>query len=159
MNNQLSTVEPQKKRGLGKIKYIFSRYVVSPSPVLLPPANYLLLSRYGFRMKNITAIDLFSFSPFIDVMDMHNLQYPDNSFDIVYSSFVITYSDRIPLACAEALRVAKDGALMVFAFEHMHEGLGNKFGVNRLSGGVNDLYPYFNNCVDAVLWREEHDLD
>lgn len=246
----ISNTDFNKKNGLKKLKHIFSRYIVSPSPILLPAVDYLLLrpvpfsiwfrlrilrlwltgtkmrhmrgieqpgnefikdnviphnfeqvwevargrterlmnvlrsirsvdlakskvlvigprneaellmlSRYGVRIKNTTAIDLFSYSPLIEVMDMHNLEYQDSSFDIVYSSFVITYSDRIPLACSEALRVAKDGALIVVAFEHMHEGLGNKFGVNRLSGGLNDLYPYFNEHIQSILWREEHDLE
>src|SRR5256885_7422656 len=66
-------------------------------------------------------------------MDMHELKFSDNSFDAVYSAFVITYSDDIPKAVAETIRVAKDGALVVFVYEHLALGAGNRFGKNNRS--------------------------
>lgn len=118
-------------------------------------AELLLLSCYGFPLKKMAAIDLFSYSPLIDLMDMHALNYPDNSFDVVYSCFVITYSDQIPRACEEAARVARDGALVVFAFEHLTEGYANKLGVNRLNGGLSDLFKHFEGHIDHIFWQEE----
>ena len=61
-------------------------------------AELLLLSSYGFDAAKLTAIDLFSYTPVVRLMDMHELKYSDNSFDAVYSAFVITYSDDIPRA-------------------------------------------------------------
>ena len=52
-------------------------------------AEILLLTTYGFRLKNIKSIDLFSYSPTIDVMDMHGMQFVDNQFDIVYSAYTL----------------------------------------------------------------------
>ena len=75
-------------------------------------------------------------------MDMHNLSYPDNSFDALYSSFVITYSDDIPKAVKETIRVCRSGALVAFGFQHMQEGGGNKFGLNRLAGGSKKSWPH-----------------
>lgn len=119
-------------------------------------AELLLLRAYGFNSHSIEAIDLFSASPWVKLMDMHDLKYPDNSFDIVYSSFVITYSDDIPRAVTETIRVARNGALAAFAFQHMAEGGGNKFGLNRLSGGTRELLDLFGPSVDKVLWSEDH---
>ncbi|WP_372426845.1 class I SAM-dependent methyltransferase [Salinarimonas chemoclinalis] len=70
------------------------------------------LRGYGFRKKNIEAIDLFSFSPLIDVGDMHKIEHPDASFDIVISGWVLGYSDDKALAVREMLRVLKPGGLL-----------------------------------------------
>ena len=95
-------------------------------------AELMLLSSYGFDAGKLTAIDLFSYSPAVQLMDMHELKFADNAFDAVYSAFVITYSDDIPKAIAETIRVARDGALIVFVFEHLMIGVGNRFGKNNL---------------------------
>lgn len=117
-------------------------------------AELLLLRGYGFPLKNLTAIDLFSYSPTIRLMDMHALQYPDDSFDAVYSSFVITYSDDIPKAVEETVRVARSGAFIIFAFQHLRPGAGNALGVNRLQGGTAELYQLFGDRIGQHLWSE-----
>jgi SAM-dependent methyltransferase len=118
-------------------------------------AELLLLSSYGFNSTKLTAIDLFSYSPAVRLMDMHELKFADGSFDAVYSAFVITYSDDIPKAVAETIRVAKDGALIVFVFEHLSLGAGNRFGKNNLSGGPTDLLGAFGANVGHVYWQED----
>jgi SAM-dependent methyltransferase len=118
-------------------------------------AEVLLLTLHGFRRRNIVAIDLFSYSPLIRVMDMHELEFYDDSFDVVYSSYVITYSSELERACAEALRVCRDGGLMVFAFERLRPGQGNLFGANPLEDGTPQLLSCFDPHVDHVYWREE----
>lgn len=115
-------------------------------------AELLLFSTYGFSYKNLTGIDLFSPCPSIKVMDMHNMKFDDNSFDIVCSLYVLRYSTDVPQACKEMLRVAKDGALMV---------IGNTFGYTshlvgtELAGGTEEMISYFKDNVDWVYWREE----
>ena len=42
----------------------------------------LNLVAHGFLPDNIRGLDLFSSSPWIDVCNMHNMPYPDNSFDV-----------------------------------------------------------------------------
>jgi SAM-dependent methyltransferase len=118
-------------------------------------AELLLLSSYGFDSAKLTAIDLFSYSPAVRLMDMHELKFSDGSFDAVYSAFVITYSDDIPKAIAETIRVAKDGALIVFAFEHLSPGAGNLFGKNNLGGGPTDLIGAFGANAGHVFWQED----
>jgi len=38
----------------------------------------------GFHPDRIKAVDLFSYSPYVELGDMHRLPYPDNSFDVVF---------------------------------------------------------------------------
>ena len=61
-------------------------------------AEVLLLRLYGFRSENISAVDLFSYSPQIEVMDMHDLRFPNDAFDVTYCAYTLRYSDRVDRA-------------------------------------------------------------
>ena len=45
-----------------------------------------LIAAHGFRFSNITGIDLFSYSPKIEVGDMHSMHFKDNNFDIIFQA-------------------------------------------------------------------------
>ena len=117
-------------------------------------AEILLLSLYGFPLKNITGIDLFSYSPLIRCMDMHNLEFPDNSFDIVYSAWTLTYSYDLGRACSEIIRVAKPGAIVV-------AGLSRVYSITDIEKvpltpieGLNELLHPFQPNLDWMYWQE-----
>jgi SAM-dependent methyltransferase len=122
-------------------------------------AELMLLSSYGFDPAKLTAIDLFSYSPAVQLMDMHELKFSENSFDVIYSAFVITYSDDIPKAISESIRVAKDGALIVFVFEHLAAGAGNRFGKNNLPNGPDSLLEMFGAHAGHIYWKEDFEND
>jgi len=117
-------------------------------------AEVMLLHGYGFQKKNVEAIDLFSYSPYVSVMDMNNLQYPDDSFDIYYSSAVIKYSSDVHKTVSESLRVTKSGGLMAFCFT---------FGVKsdlvpagaEFYDGLKDLFKLYDKNIETVYWQEE----
>lgn len=66
----------------------------------------------GFQPGNIRGVDLISTSPWIDLGDMHALPYPDRSFHIVISGWVLGYSRDPQTAIDEMLRVTKNGGLV-----------------------------------------------
>jgi SAM-dependent methyltransferase len=66
----------------------------------------------GFQPKNISAVDLISTSPWIDLGDMHALPYADRTFDIVISSWVLGYSRDPQKAVDEMVRVTSDGGIV-----------------------------------------------
>ena len=66
----------------------------------------------GFSHPNIHAVDLISSSPLIDTGDMHKLPYPDRSFHVTISSWVLAYSSNPQLAIDEMLRVTAHGGLV-----------------------------------------------
>ena len=72
---------------------------------------FLYLS-YGFRIENITCVDLISYSDTIEIGDMHNLRYNDKEFDIVICGWVLAYSKNQPLAISEMVRVTRSGGLI-----------------------------------------------
>ena len=78
--------------------------------------DLLHLAGYGFR--NVRGVDLISYSPHVDLGDMHALAYPDDSFDAVLYGWVLVYSDAPQRAALEALRVVKDGGLIGIGAEH-----------------------------------------
>lgn len=77
-------------------------------------AEILMLWSYGFKLENISAVDLISYSPLIELADMHSLPYPDNSFDVIISSCTLVYSIKVVQAIDEIKRVAKPGATFAF---------------------------------------------
>jgi SAM-dependent methyltransferase len=117
-------------------------------------AEILLLRLYGFHRQNIVAVDLVSESPLIRIMDMHALAFADAEFDLVYSAYTIAYSDDVPRACAEMLRVVRNGGLVALSFLYSVAGL-NPFGANPLSGGLRELFSYFAGRVGHLYWQEE----
>ncbi|KTD24319.1 Methyltransferase domain [Legionella lansingensis] len=114
----------------------------------------LLLRYYGLSSHNVEAIDLFSYSPLIKVMDMNDLKYEDNSFDIYYSSAVIKYSPNIALTIAESIRVTKPGGLMVYGFM-----FGEKTNIipdgSELQDGIKELLSFYEGHVEHIFWQEE----
>lgn len=121
----------------------------------------LLLRLYGFKAKHITAIDLFSYTPCIQVMDMHALKFPDDSFDVTYSAYTLRYSDKLDVACREIARCTRDGGLVAASFvtEDRPVSLSGERGAIigiKLYGGVDELLSHFGDHVSQVLWREEY---
>lgn len=135
--------------------------------LIIGPRNemeLLLFRLYGFRFQNITAIDLFSYSPHIKVMDMHNLQFLDNNFDVIYSAYTLRYSDKLGLACREITRCVRDGGLVAICFvteDHPVTFTGERENIigSRLTGGISELLTSFDGKADAVLWREEYVIE
>lgn len=67
----------------------------------------------GFELANITGIDLFTYSPLIQLGDMHNLNFNNEKFDIVFMGKCLAYSNKKNKALSEAKRVLVDNGLLV----------------------------------------------
>jgi len=78
---------------------------------------------HGFSEKNLSGLDLISYSPFITLGDMHKIPFDDDSFDVVVSSFCLSYSDDAITACKEITRVVRDSGIVVMGEEYqsIHE--------------------------------------
>jgi len=72
----------------------------------------------GFQMKNIRALDLISYSPLVDLGDMHAMPYPEKSFDVIILGWVIGYSKDCARVAKEVRRVAKRGAVVAIGCEY-----------------------------------------
>ncbi|EOQ88095.1 hypothetical protein LEP1GSC202_3356 [Leptospira yanagawae serovar Saopaulo str. Sao Paulo = ATCC 700523] len=72
----------------------------------------------GFGYLNVVGLDLISYSPLIDLGDMHRMPYEASSFDVIVYAWCFTYSKTPKLVISEALRVLKDGGVFAVGFEH-----------------------------------------
>lgn len=107
----------------------------------------LHLMGIGFREENIRGLDLISTSPLIDVGDMHAMPYPDNSFDVVISGWVLTYSKTPGKAIQEIVRVCKPGGLIAIGTTYAPD-----YGKGYVAGTKDDP----ENIVGSMFrWHSE----
>lgn len=71
---------------------------------------------HGFELKNIIGLDLFSYSPFIKLGDMHNLNFNDEEFDIVLMGWCLAYSNDKKKALSEVKRVLSKNGLVIIGY-------------------------------------------
>ena len=81
-------------------------------------AELYVLRSLGFAWKNISAIDLLSYSKLIDIGDIHKTDYEDNSFDIVGCGWVLPYSNNYENIIAELIRITKNGGLISIGWSY-----------------------------------------
>ena len=81
-------------------------------------SDLLLLASLGFSLSRIRGLDLISYSPLIDLGDMHSMPYADNSFDVVICGFTLSYSNEPERAAQEMVRVCRPGGLIAVAVEY-----------------------------------------
>lgn len=108
---------------------------------------YNLISK-GFSLKNITAIDLQTYSPLIKLGDIHNLELPDDYFDIVICGWTIAYSYNKAKAASELIRVAKNNSLLSIS--------GTYEGQEKGSITMEELSGLFKNNIKKILFNLDH---
>lgn len=71
-----------------------------------------ILNLMGLGFRNIRALDLISYSPWITLGDMHAMPYKDDAFAVVIMGWCLTYSSNRRKAALEAVRVTRDGGII-----------------------------------------------
>jgi SAM-dependent methyltransferase len=75
--------------------------------------NALELDRFrAHGFEDVVGIDVFSQREDILVMDMHEMTFSDDSFDVVYASHSLEHSYDVGRVAREIARVARDGAVV-----------------------------------------------
>ncbi|WP_186002381.1 class I SAM-dependent methyltransferase [Mycobacterium sp. KBS0706] len=121
------------------------------------------LVAHGFRLRNITGLDLITYSPRIQLGDMHAMPYAAASFDIILAGWVISYSDHKQRAAHEILRVAKPGAIVAIGVEWGRktpeqvaaERAGYIVGSAERLPTVDAILDLFGGRVDRVYFRQD----
>lgn len=121
----------------------------------------LMLLGYGFDFPHIRALDLISYSPWVQLGDMHAMPFEDASFDAVVLGWVLAYSEDPGAVVQEVLRVLRPGGVVAIGLERnpksnekLFEELGYTPGANtRLTGeSVMDL---FACCKPEMIFDRE----
>jgi SAM-dependent methyltransferase len=145
----LSVIEAVNKEG--KTLSIGCRY----------ETELLFLAGYGFNIQGIRGLDMVSYSPWIDVGNMHAMNYPDSSFDTVTMGWLITYSATPEVAAREIVRVLKPGGFVAMAIAYYPPALLNEkiksgdYAINpahRIQS-PEGLLKHFGDHVDQVYFR------
>jgi SAM-dependent methyltransferase len=75
--------------------------------------NALELDRFrSHGFEDVVGIDVFSQRADILVMDMHEMSFADNSFDVVYASHSLEHSYDVGRVVGEIARVGREGAVV-----------------------------------------------
>jgi len=75
--------------------------------------NPLELDRFRARgFDDVVGIDLFSQREDIKVIDMHDMTFPDDSFDVVYCSHALEHAYDVRRVVDQIVRVARDDAVV-----------------------------------------------
>lgn len=120
-------------------------------------AEVLLMSLYGFPFESVEAIDIFSYSPLIKLQDMHELQYADGTFDVVYSAWTLPYAYDMAKVVREIRRVLKPRGIVAAGYS-LDKDVSSLDG-HPLPGSVKELQGLFAPDVDWVFWQEALPLE
>lgn len=121
-----------------------------------------LLNLKGLGFQNVRGLDLMSYSPWVDLGDMHAMPYKDSTFGVVIMGWVLAYSDNRPKAAEEALRVVRNGGIIAIGVEYRVESseeLSKKVGYQvpdeQRQKSVADILALFTNHVDHVYFSQD----
>lgn len=120
------------------------------------------LMGYGFKSKNIVGLDLFSYSKYIRVGDMHDMDFPDDSFDVVISGWVLGYSNDMQKCADEMRRVTKTGGIIAIgnAFhpitrEEGAQQIGRLIGSEELIPNLGAVEKLFGVTYEDTYFRHD----
>jgi len=108
---------------------------------------------YGYRWKNIHAIDLYSTNPKIRVMNMEAMTFPDDTFDAVVMSNTLAYARDTFQCLSEVARVLKPSGRFVFGATYFPKS--EDWPGNRVSG--NDIRQMLRKLSLVILFYSAFD--
>jgi ubiquinone/menaquinone biosynthesis C-methylase UbiE len=80
-------------------------------------SELLGLRGLGFKRSQIKAIDTYSYSPWIEPGNLHNLEFSKSSFDLIIAGWVLAYSENPILAIEEFHRVLRPNGILILTWE------------------------------------------
>ena len=141
------------------------------SILLIGPRNEndLLIASafFDLPLECIRGLDLISYSKQIDLGDMHQMPYADNSFDVVICGWTLSYSNEPKRLADEMARVCKSKGLIAIGVEYSElddagyqQLLGYSLsipGVQRINSAA-QLHDLFQGCIADVHFSHDAPL-
>ena len=87
---------------------------------------------FGFSWRNISAIDLYSTNPKIQIMNMESMRFDDDLFDAVIMAQTLAYAKSTETCLREIVRVLRPGGRAVFGATYTDSE--SEWAGNRVSG-------------------------
>ncbi|WP_137890904.1 methyltransferase domain-containing protein [Ramlibacter sp. 2FC] len=115
------------------------------------------LAAHGFSWEQISGLDLISYSPKIQLGDMHETKYVDNQFDAVVLGWVLAYSEDPARAAREMIRITRPGGIVAVGVEYSPQSqeqviaeVGYLPGAKARIGSCEEILGFFGPAVDHV---------
>ncbi len=106
---------------LNKFKQLCKKYNRNKLNILLVgPRNEGEIFNFlanDFKFKLIDAIDLFSYSPKIQVKDMHKINKIKKKYDLIYFGFILNYSNNINSVIKKSSKILKNNGMIGVSLE------------------------------------------
>jgi hypothetical protein len=125
-------------------------------------SELFLAVSYGFHPRRVRGLDLISYTPWVDLGDMHHMPYADNSWNVVVLGWVLAYSESPELACREVLRVVADGGVVAIGAQYhplspqeIEQQLGYRPGASTRVDSTAQMLELFGSSVDQVYFRHD----
>jgi hypothetical protein len=122
--------------------------------------DLLYLSAYG--LPNCRGLDLFSYSPWVDLGNMHSMEYQDSEFDAVLMGWTLAYSDDQQKAASEILRVTRNGGIVAISNSYYPKEVlerpafdGDPVGKIGRRQTVADILQLFDGHVELVYFQHD----
>jgi hypothetical protein len=119
----------------------------------------------GFERKNIIGLDLISYSPLIEVGDMHNTRFSDSYFDAIVCGWTLSYSNQPVKFANEMIRIIKNNGVMAIGVEYstltLEQNLKIHNGYTLVTTGfdrinsVKSILDLFSNNVGEVYFNHD----
>ena len=163
-------------KGMRDLSVVRSDALVKPLSVLecLDPSAHVLcvgprtegelynLAAHGFTLANIRGLDLISYSPMVDLGDMHAMPYADDTWDVVVCGWVLAYSNAKVQAARELVRVCKPGGVIAVGVEwnprsdeEIRSAIGYHPGADERITSLAQLTALFGDAIDRVYFSQE----
>jgi SAM-dependent methyltransferase len=117
---------------------------------------------HGFSAKNIQGLDLISYSPYVKLGDMHSMSFAENSFDVIFSGWVMAYSNDRQKAASEMLRVAQNGAVIAIGCsynplteEELLKQNGYLTGTDNRILSIEHILSLFGDNIDKIYFKQD----
>lgn len=123
----------------------------------------------GFRRRNVRGLDLISYSPWIDLGDMHATPYADDSWDVVVCGWTLSYSSQPRKVAEEIVRIGRNGGVVAIAVEYstMSEddevalagySIQERTRLERRINSIQDILDLFGPSVGEIFFRHDAPL-
>jgi SAM-dependent methyltransferase len=118
------------------------------------------LIAHGFSWHQLSGLDLISYSPKIQLGDMHSTPYADNSYDGVLLGWVLAYSDEPSSAAQEIIRITRPGGVIAIGVEYSPQSqeqviaeVGYLPGAKERIESCDQIMAFFGSAVDHVYYQ------
>ena len=102
--------------------------------------------------KSVVGIDLFSEHQDIHIMDMHRMTFPDNSFDVIYSSHSLEHSRDVSQVTSEIIRIIRPHGILAIEVPIAYQTRGADLVDFK---NLKTLEQHFEPFIDQVLWSDQ----